>query len=327
MTKTHSTELNIAIQASLSAANITTQVYNSLVDGAAKAGREPVTIADYASQAVINRALRAAFASDSILAEEHASDFYKVLSSDQRQQVANYVNVEAHEQYDEQGIANLLDAPAGDPTRQWIVDPIDGTKGFIAKRAYAIAISLLDAEGLRIGVLACPNLSIENPGELGGEGVVFFAERDRGAFYRLMNSDIDVPMRVSGATPTDPLHLLTSFEKKHSNQDLFSRVVAAMPSPEIQSTGLDGQGKYGLVANGGASCYFRLVPDPDFREKVWDHAAGAIIVQEAGGTVTDFNGQPLDFRSGTKMQSNRGVVASNGRIHKALLEAIRQAET
>ena len=61
----------------------------------------------------------------------------------------------------------------------------------------------------------------------------------------------------------------------------------------------------------------------DYREKIWDQAAGLICLQEAGGTVTDLDGKALDFTQGRRLESNRGVLASNGYLHDAALEALR----
>ena len=61
----------------------------------------------------------------------------------------------------------------------------------------------------------------------------------------------------------------------------------------------------------------------DYREKIWDHAAGALIVEEAGGTVTDITGRPLEFHHGRELSANRGVIATNGRLHKRVIEVMR----
>jgi 3'(2'), 5'-bisphosphate nucleotidase len=63
---------------------------------------------------------------------------------------------------------------------------------------------------------------------------------------------------------------------------------------------------------------------PDRRQNTWDHAAGAIVVEEAGGRVTDMYGHPLDFSFGIKLINNQGIIASNGAIHEAVLAAVAQ---
>ena len=180
----------------------------------------------------------------------------------------------------------------------------------------------MDGEDLTLGVLACPNLSIENPGELTDEGTLFYAVRGAGAYREDLNGGESVAMHAAPTAPGDPMTLLTSYETGHSNKGLFADVVENLPSPDKTTFGLDGQGKYGLVADGRVTCYFRLVPEADYREKVWDHAAGTIIVEEAGGKVTDFHGKAFNFAGGRKLNDNRGIVVSNGVIHEALLEAI-----
>ena len=85
---------------------------------------------------------------------------------------------------------------------------------------------------------------------------------------------------------------------------------------------LDSQAKYAVVARGEADIYLRMPTRADYREKIWDHAAGALIVEEAGGTVTDVDGRPLDFTRGPRLEANRGVVVSNGRWHPRAIAAI-----
>jgi 3'(2'), 5'-bisphosphate nucleotidase len=71
---------------------------------------------------------------------------------------------------------------------------------------------------------------------------------------------------------------------------------------------------------------FRLVSPSkaDYEEKIWDHAAGALIVEEAGGRVSDLRGQPLDFGQGRTLKENIGVVVSNGQLHEIALACLRE---
>ncbi|NET59931.1 MAG: 3'(2'),5'-bisphosphate nucleotidase, partial [Symploca sp. SIO2E6] len=87
---------------------------------------------------------------------------------------------------------------------------------------------------------------------------------------------------------------------------------------------LDSMAKYGVVARGEAALYIRL-PFPltsQKRQNIWDHAAGAIVLEEAGGRVTDMYGQPLDFSCGVKLFNNQGIIASNGVIHEVVVAAV-----
>jgi 3'(2'), 5'-bisphosphate nucleotidase len=88
---------------------------------------------------------------------------------------------------------------------------------------------------------------------------------------------------------------------------------------------LDSQAKYAVVAAGNADVYLRLPSNRRYVENIWDHAGGALLVQEAGGTVTDVGGRRLDFSKGYQLSKNRGVIVSNGHVHDRLLKAIQEA--
>ena len=103
-----------------------------------------------------------------------------------------------------------------------------------------------------------------------------------------------------------------------------SAAIARRLGIEREPFRIDSQCKYAAVARGDASIYLRMPTRKDYREKIWDHAAGKIVVEAAGGTVTDVNGRTLDFRHGRTLEENRGIVATAGPIHDAVLEAVRQ---
>ena len=92
---------------------------------------------------------------------------------------------------------------------------------------------------------------------------------------------------------------------------------------------MDSQAKYGAVARGEADFYIRMPSPktPDYREKIWDHGAGKIVVEEAGGRVTDIVGKDLDFTRGRKLEDNRGVLVSNGLFHDKIVEAIGNTDS
>ena len=87
---------------------------------------------------------------------------------------------------------------------------------------------------------------------------------------------------------------------------------------------VDSQVKYGVVASGGAEIYLRPLSRPDYRERIWDHAAGVIVTEEAGGRVTDITGKPLDFSRGKRLEDNRGVLATNGSLHDRVVESLER---
>jgi 3'(2'), 5'-bisphosphate nucleotidase len=95
-----------------------------------------------------------------------------------------------------------------------------------------------------------------------------------------------------------------------------------MAAPPLR---IDSQCKYAVLARGDVSVYLRLPTLADYEEKNWDHAAGWIIVKEAGGEVSDVRGQPLDFSLGRTLRRNKGVVATNGKLHPQVIAAVQRA--
>ena len=84
---------------------------------------------------------------------------------------------------------------------------------------------------------------------------------------------------------------------------------------------MDSQAKYAVLAAGDGDVLLRLISPsrPDYREKIWDQAAGSIVIEEAGGRITDLDGKPLDFSHGRTLAKNRGILATNGHLHDAVL--------
>jgi 3'(2'), 5'-bisphosphate nucleotidase len=80
--------------------------------------------------------------------------------------------------------------------------------------------------------------------------------------------------------------------------------------------------KYALVARGDAELYLRL-PKAGYQEKIWDHGAGALIVEEAGGTATDLEGKPVSFDQPPFLNNAPGLAVSNGPCHAAILAAVK----
>ncbi len=114
-----------------------------------------------------------------------------------------------------------------------------------------------------------------------------------------------------------------SVESGHSAHGESASVAdrLGITSPPLR---MDSQAKYAVVARGEADIYLRLPTRAEYREKIWDHAAGALIVEEAGGRVTDIHGRPLEFNHGRELVANRGVVVTNGRLHDRIIDAIRE---
>lgn len=226
--------------------------------------------------------------------------------------------------FEEQVCAWLDFGKQRDSERLWIVDPIDGTKGFLRGQHYCVAISLMIGREPVLGVLACPGFYEENTPE--EAGALIYARQGSGAYLEALSGGPRAPIQVSKVTDPQEATLLTSFESKHSDMEFIDGVAKVLGrGPDAPRRGLDGQDKYGMVAAGMGDAYLRVVPEANFREKLWDHAAGYVIVTEAGGRMTDIYGQPIDWTAGTRMVNNRGVLVTNRFLHDDLLAAIAKA--
>ena len=95
---------------------------------------------------------------------------------------------------------------------------------------------------------------------------------------------------------------------------------------EAEPVRMDSQAKYAVLAAGHGELYLRLLSPSrlDYREKIWDQAAGSIVIEEAGGKVTDLDGKPLDFTQGRTLAKNRGICGSNGVLHQAATEGAQR---
>lgn len=288
-----------------------------------KGDRSPVTVADFGAQALICRHLSAAFPQDPIVGEEHAGELRKPENGRLLQQVTAYVRRLVPDATAEQVCGWIDRGNANVTDRFWTVDPIDGTKGFLRDDQYAIALALVEAGQVRVAVLGCPALPRSLDRAQGDVGVLFVAVAGQGAAMAPLDAPNFEPIRVATEDAPDRWRFVESVERAHGNPALQERVAQAVGivRPPLK---LDSQAKYGAVARGDAALYLRLPSpaSPDYREKIWDHAAGALLVTEAGGRVTDMEGQPLDFTSGVRMKRNRGVVVSNGVLHRPALEAL-----
>jgi 3'(2'), 5'-bisphosphate nucleotidase len=114
---------------------------------------------------------------------------------------------------------------------------------------------------------------------------------------------------------------LASFVESHVDvtaSAAFERA-AALDAPPVR---VDGQAKHALISIGHADFFVRIPADPAYREAIWDHAAGALAIEEAGGRITDLDGHALDFAAGRRLIRNRGIVVPNGHLHDALLDAL-----
>lgn len=317
-------EQEVAIAAVRRAAQLCQAVQAEIQpDVLAKKDRSPVTVADFGSQALVCRALRTAFPEDPIIAEEDAASLRSDDHAGLRQQVVQHVQTITPEA-DEDAILSWIDYGGAQDyhPRFWTLDPIDGTKGFLRGEQYAVALALVVDGEVVAAAMACPNLPAE-PGS-DAKGVVFAARKDAGTIRLPLSDGEGVPVETSDLTDSAQAAFCESVEAAHSSHGDAARVAEILGITK-EAVRLDSQAKYGVVARGEADIYLRLPTRPGYVEKIWDHAAGMLVVQEAGGIVTDLAGQPLDFSHGYQLAANRGVIVTNGPLHEAVLAALAEA--
>jgi 3'(2'), 5'-bisphosphate nucleotidase len=176
---------------------------------------------------------------------------------------------------------------------------------------------------VKLGVLACPALPVDLDQPDGEKGVLFVAVRGEGATMMPLSGGEPQTIRVTAADDVANMRFVESVESghgDHARQDAIAKAVGITAS----SLRMDSQAKYGAVASGRAALYLRLPSPktPNYREKIWDHAAGMIVVEEAGGRVTDMYGKALNFSLSSKLVDNQGVIVSSGGIHDTVLAAL-----
>ncbi len=311
------TELEVATTALREAARLCQAVQQSLDYGVIeKEDRSPVTVADFGSQALICCVLREVFPRDVIVAEEDAAALNGTMQKAIAAEVTRRVLLQrpSHSPAD---VLRWINYGNGQPGRGrfWTLDPIDGTKGFLRGRQYAIALALVEDGCVRVGALACPNLD---------GGLLLTAASSQGARCQTLRGDVaPKAIQVSTAHEASKARFCESVESGHSSHT-EARRLAKYLGISSKSMRLDSQAKYAVVARGHADIYLRLPTRRDYQERIWDHAAGALILAEAGGRVTDIHGHALDFSSGRTLARNKGVVATNGHLHAQVVEAISE---
>lgn len=309
-----------AIDAVSRAATATDAIQKQLSSAGAvsKEDRSPVTAADYASQTIIVHTLMTRFPDIGFIAEESAKDLVKPENAGVLALTGVAVR-KACPNLSDAKIIDVLQRPrAVNRERAWVLDPVDGTKGFLRDAQYAIALAFLEAGSVRIGVLGCPRYEFSN----GDVGAVFYAVRGQSAHVKMPGGKVRAIAVNALATPKGA-RMVTGVEAAHANLDVQGviRTELGMLDTPLQ---MDGQGKYAAVACGDGSVYLRLPnpKTPDRKECIWDHAAGSVILEEAGGRITDCFGQNLDFSRGEYLTMNTGVVASTGKLHDVVIASV-----
>jgi 3'(2'), 5'-bisphosphate nucleotidase len=323
-----SPDARFAIDAVREASLLVRHVQQVMVgSGLTKDDKSPVTVADFAAQAVVAKRLADRFPNAALMGEESAVALRSEQGVETLQQILGFVQSAIPTATAEE-VCDWIDHGVGERrATTWALDPVDGTKGFLRRDQYAVAFALIVDGVVQLGVLGCPELESAMKPVAGGAGSLVVAARGQGAWVQSLAEPNGSWSQLNVSDVSDPVQarLLRSVEKSHTDTggiaDLVRRLgIKADPVP------MDSQAKYAVLAAGGGEALLRLLSPsrPDYREKIWDQAAGSIIVEEAGGRVSDLDGKALDFTQGRSLDANRGVLATNGHLHDALLDGLRQ---
>lgn len=229
--------------------------------------REPVTQADRVANELIVNELRKRFPGDGILAEESVDTAHRL-----------------------------------DKTRVWMIDPLDGTNGFIDGNGdFAVQIGLAENGECVLGVVYQPLT-----------GVLYRAVRGQGSWIERPEFG---PERASVSTQKELFRMRLAASRSHRSPRMDKVVKAFQVKEEVRrgSVGI----KVGLIIEQQCDLYVHLSP----RTKQWDTCAPEIILSEAGGRLTDLFGQPLRYNS-LEVQNRNGIVASNGLAHDEIVRAL-----
>jgi 3'(2'), 5'-bisphosphate nucleotidase len=230
---------------------------------------EPVTIADKAASRMIVDGLIAAFPEDGVLSEEED----------------DLVEIRANR------------------NRVWMIDPIDGTWGFIKKDGdFGVQIGLTMGGEVILGVVFLPVYN-----------ALYYAAKGAGAFL-IQNDEAPVRLHVSGKTEFTAMLLASS--RNHRSPKMYRIIEDFGFRQEIQrgSVGI----KIGLIAQQICDVYIHLSP----RTKFWDTCAPQIILEEAGGKMTDLFGDPIRYDL-HDVQNHNGIIATNGAAHDETVQHLK----
>ncbi|KAL9024583.1 MAG: hypothetical protein Q9196_006411 [Gyalolechia fulgens] len=338
-------ELRTALLAVQRATILTQTVFHTNAKGTlSKEDASPVTIGDFGAQALIIAALRHNFPDDEVVGEEEASSLREntalaeqifALVQESKLQDADSEAELGGPIKDVEAMLAAIDAgksAGGNKGRVWALDPVDGTKGFLRGGQYAVCLALMVDGDVKVGVLGCPNLPVDDAAPISadvdgeGKGVLFSAVQGQGATSRPLTEAglaAEKAIRMKEVADITQVTFCESVEAAHSSHGDQAEIAKRLGIWK-ESVRMDSQAKYGSIARGAGDLYLRLPVRKDYEEKIWDHAAGDLIVREAGGEVTDAEGKRLDFGLGRTLKSNKGVVATPKGVHEIVKKAVKE---
>ena len=269
-----------------------------------KSDQSPVTLADFASQIYLISQLRESFQDDQIIAEEENIEFIDLKAENLIKQCFEELNI-----IDLETLKENIRYHGKSSVRQWTIDPIDGTIGYQKGLSYAIGVGFMIESNPKICAIAVPNY---NEKAL----AIFSAEKNQGAQV-LYNKNVFKPIKVNHNEDIHNIRLCHSLHYDQSWVLNFAQDIGIRNFIQI-----DSMAKFCMVADGTADLYLKpLDPEHSF---TWDFLPGDLLVREAGGSVTDLNGDRLKFKERKCLWTKPGIIASNTRLQKKIIELINR---
>ncbi|KAL2475451.1 putative PAP-specific phosphatase [Abeliophyllum distichum] len=361
----HYKELQAAVNVVERACRLCVDVQKSLFssDGKVvqKIDRTPVTVADFGVQALISLEMSKLFPSIPLVAEEDSTFLRENNLADAVVEVVTDKSALGDKQLSQDDVLKAIDRGGRDayvfgskPATYWVLDPIDGTRGFVkgSEALYVVGLALVVEGEIVLGIMGCPNWQEEYSGNFTSKiqeynntasrpGVIMISHVGCGTWrkqlWNTQTSDVRVPHNwircfvdghhlihdalfcIPESQTWESLPLSGQFNAKSHAECVGEKQVLVL------RTCCGSLCKYLMVASGRASVFF-LRAKTQRTIKVWDHAVGIICVHEAGGKVTDWRGSQLDLAADQAERRvifpSSGVLVTNNSIHNQVLEIL-----
>ncbi|MFX0017353.1 MAG: inositol monophosphatase family protein [Promethearchaeota archaeon] len=299
-------ELDLAAELVKTATDITEWFRAKGFKSFQKEDQSPVTLADYASQLFIVKKLREKFPNDQIIAEESFSSY--IDNNVQKIIKRCYRSLELDLIEDFERILNYRGPYS---PRQWTVDPIDGTKGFQKNLSYAVGIGFMINSELIAAAIGVPNYNEKGR-------ALFIAEKNQGTRASYGEEDF-ISVSVTDKKNIKKAKMCHSLHYDEPWVTEFAH--AAEINNFIQ---IDSMAKFCMVADGTADLYIK--PMDKNRSFSWDFLPGMLMVNEAGGIVSDLKGNNIKFNNEKCIITAPGLVASNGNLHEEILKYLKDID-
>ncbi|MBK9457821.1 MAG: hypothetical protein IPO24_20740 [Bacteroidetes bacterium] len=261
---------------------------------------EFVTLADFGTQVIINKALCSISPKQKIISEETSEEFLKVTTPKQRAQIVTKVNQVLNEHLTQEEFVSWLDYGQDNISNKvWVIDPIDGTIEFVKSNQYVIGIGELENSIPVFSFLSSYSPALNR-------AIHYYTQKGKSYSYDSLK-DIETELQVSN-------RWISNAQPYCNNSDLSKIYKMDFVEDDVFST-LKG---YISIATGESDVLISM----NFANtslKVWDHVGGVRLLQNAGGIISDVDGTSLDFSKGNILCNNKGALLSNGKFHDKLI--------